>query len=249
MRVLVVDDEPLARQRLERLLLGIDRATVVIQASDGCEAIDRVNQYQPDIVLMDVCMPVMGGLEAAEVLAALASPPAIILCTAYHDYALKAFAVNAIDYLVKPVRQEQLEHALNKAGRVNQLQRQILMQQPGNDSQQARQCIGVSTMAGFILVPVMDIRYFYAKHKYVTMAYCRNGKSEEALLDEPLKALEVEFGQSFIRVHRNALAAEQHIKGVDKHRYYWALQMTNVDIGPRVSRRHLPKLRQFLKQQ
>ena len=119
MKTLVVDDEPLARERMRALLADVDGLEVVGEAGNGREALDAVAKLQPDLLLLDIRMPLMDGLEAARHLGELETPPAIIFCTAYEDHALEAFEANAVDYLVKPVRGDRLQAAVAKARRWN----------------------------------------------------------------------------------------------------------------------------------
>ncbi len=109
MKVLIVDDEPLARERLKILCQEIDKDFELLEAQNGLQAVETVNQYEPDVVLMDIRMPGMGGLEAAQHLMTMDNPPAIIFTTAYDEYALQAFEAQAVDYLLKPIRKDKLQ--------------------------------------------------------------------------------------------------------------------------------------------
>ena len=248
MQVLIVDDEPLARQRLVRLVSDIAGYDVVAEADSGQQAIARVNQHRPDIVLMDIRMPVMDGLQAAKALALLDEPPAVIFCTAYNDYALEAFEANAVGYLLKPVSNDKLAQALEKAQKLNKLQLSSLAEQDEVSQPQQRQYISAKTSKGIELVPIKDIRYFHADHKYVTIVYLQEGRLLEILIDDTLKELEQEFANGFIRIHRNALVAVAHISGLDKADDGFRLRLSDIEQGPLVSRRHMPELRKFLSQ-
>ncbi len=114
MKCLVVDDEPIARVRLKGMLAKIDAQYSVIEAENGEEAIQMCNEYRPQLVLLDIQMPGISGLEVAMHLALMDNPPAVIFITAYNEHALDAFEANAIDYLLKPVRKERLQQALAK---------------------------------------------------------------------------------------------------------------------------------------
>src|SRR5690606_6495275 len=226
MNVLIVDDEPLARDRLKRMVLAIPDHRVVGQAGSGQEAVDLARKYAPDIVFMDVRMPGMDGLAAAQHLAELEVPPAVIFCTAYDDYAVEAFSSQAVGYLLKPVKREDLVSALDRARRVNKAQLAELQQSPAFPGG-GRTHITSRNRRGIDLVPVAEIRMFQADHKYVT-AFHNNG---EALLDETLKELEDEFEGCFVRIHRNALASIPHIEGMDRSsegQYY--LRLNGIDI-------------------
>lgn len=247
MKVLIVDDEPLARARLARLLSALDELQVVAEADNGAHAIELCNQHNPDVVLMDIRMPVMDGLQAAGHLAKGDEPPAVIFCTAYNDYALEAFAANAVDYLLKPVDRNKLQMALGKARKLNRVQLGALT---ANDDQQtaARSHISAKSSRGIELVAVEDIRYFQADQKYVTVCYLQNGELKEVLIDDPLKELEQDFGDRFVRIHRNSLAAIAHIHGLSKTDLGVQLKLADVPEGPAVSRRHLSAVRKLLEQ-
>ncbi|RLA47822.1 MAG: DNA-binding response regulator [Gammaproteobacteria bacterium] len=244
MNILIVDDEPLARERLARMVLLQEGVRVVGQASNGQEAIRLAEKHQPDLVFMDVRMPGMDGLAAAQHLAELEPPPAVVFCTAYGDYAVEAFSSQATGYLLKPVKQADLEQALNHSRRVNKAQLTELQQHPDLSSG-GRTHIAAKTRGGVDLISVGNIRLFQADHKYVT-AYYGDG---EALLDETLKDLEEEFDGRFVRVHRNALVSIGHIKGLVKDldgQYF--VRLNGLDITPQVSRRHATTVRKLIEQ-
>jgi len=237
MRILVVDDEPLARQRLIRLLDGLEGCEVVAEADNGQQAVQQWQQHQTELVLMDIRMPGMDGLAAAQILAQETAPPAIIFCTAYNDYAIEAFEAEAVDYLLKPVTQGKLEKALAKAKRLNQLQLAVL-----EKTEQTPAHISARTANGVELIPVSEIDYFLADQKYVTVYYRQN----EVLIDNPLKELEKQFVGDFIRVHRNALVSITAIRGLERSSEGMRIKLVNVQRGPLVSRRHLPAVRALL---
>ncbi|TAL06147.1 MAG: response regulator transcription factor, partial [Porticoccaceae bacterium] len=212
MNVVIVDDEPLARERLTRMVLALGGFRIIGQAGHGQEAVRMARDLSPDVVLMDVRMPGMDGLAAAQHLAELDPPPAVIFCTAYGDYAVEAFSSQAVGYLLKPVRQADLAAALSRARRINKAQLAELRQLPGMVLD-GRTHITARNRRGLDLVPVAEVALFQADHKYVT-AY--HGDSE-SLLDETLRDLEQEFEGRFIRVHRNALVSISHIEGLDRN--------------------------------
>lgn len=244
MDVLIVDDEPLARERLSRMVLALGGFRVVGQAGNGQEAIKVARETSPDLVFMDVRMPGMDGLAAAQHLAELDPPPAVIFCTAYDDYAMEAFSSEAVGYLLKPVRLPDLETALNRARRVNKAQLAELQQTPGIVLG-GRSHISAKNRRGVELVPVAEVRLFQADHKYVS-AYHPGG---DALLDETLKDLEHEFEGRFIRIHRNALVSISHIEGIEKGQDGLSyVRLKGLDIRPQVSRRHIAPLKKLLEQ-
>ncbi len=244
MKVLIVDDEPLARERLQRMLKALGGYDVVGHAGNGQEAIEQAEKTAPEVVFMDVRMPGMDGIAAAQHLAELDVPPAVVFCTAYDDYAVEAFSSEAIGYLLKPIKKEELGAALERTRRVNKAQLNEL-QQSSFMPAGGRTHITSKSRRGIDLVPVADVCMFQADHKYVT-AYYADG---EALLDETLKELEEEFQGRFVRIHRNALASIPHIDGMDRSpegQYY--VRLRGIDIRPQVSRRHVSALRKLIRQ-
>ena len=240
---MVVDDEPLARDRLSRMISSVSGCELVGQAGNGEQAIAVANENSPDLVFMDVRMPGMDGLAAATHLAAFDPPPAVIFCTAYDDYAVEAFSSEAVGYLLKPVKQVELEQALERARRVNKTQLGELRQSPHMADTGGRTHIASKTRRGIDLIDLANVRLFQADHKYVT-AYHTEG---EALLDETLKDLEAEFENSFVRIHRNALISKVHIEGLERNsdgQYF--VRLSDLDIRPQVSRRHVAPLRKLL---
>jgi two-component system response regulator AlgR len=242
MRVLIVDDEPLARQRLARLLDQIGEHEVVAEAAHGEQAIDLWRQHQPPLVLMDIRMPGVDGLAAARVLSAETTPPAIIFCTAYNDYAVEAFDASAVGYLLKPVNRDKLQQAIAKAQQLNQAQLSALQSELAEDGPDARSHIAARSHQGIELIAVEEIRYFLAEQKYVTVVH----GDGEVLIDDTLKELEQQFAQQFIRVHRNALVAVKHIRGLQKMAEGYRLKLADLEQGPLVSRRHLSEVRALL---
>ncbi|MGB5606729.1 MAG: LytTR family DNA-binding domain-containing protein [Gammaproteobacteria bacterium] len=242
MRILVVDDEALARARMQRMLEAIGGYTVCGEAANGNEALSMTEQSQPDVLLMDIRMPVMDGLEAARHLQVLDQPPAIIFTTAYNDYALPAFETHAVDYLLKPVRQERLADALQHARRLTRAQAAAL--KFAGDSQGARQHICARVRGGLQLIPVGEIRYFQADQKYVTVCTATG----HTLIEETLKSLEDEFAGQFMRIHRNALIAPRYLAGLEKTADgHCRVQLQDVDAALEVSRRHVAAVRKLVK--
>ena len=243
MKVLIVDDEPLARERLARMILIQGGMNIIGQAGNGQEAIRLAEEHRPDVVLMDVRMPGMDGLAAAHHIAELNPPPAVVFCTAYGDYAVEAFSSQATGYLLKPVKQADLEQALLQTRRVNKAQITELQQHPAVLAG-GRSHIAAKNRRGVDLISVGEVRLFQADHKYVT-AYC--GEGVEALLDETLKDLEQEFDGRFVRVHRNALVSIGHISGLvkdsDGQNF---IRLNGLDITPQVSRRHATIVRKLI---
>ena len=210
MRILIVDDEKLARDRLRELLSDIGGSTVVGEAMNGAEAVERTAELNPDVLLMDIRMPGMDGLEAAMHLMGMESPPSVIFTTAYDQHALDAFEVNAVDYLLKPIRKDRLAHALAKARKLTMKQLQEISQ--ARKEPPARTHLSVHLRGNIRLVPIPDVIYFLADSKYVVVRTA----SEEHLVEDSLIHLEQEYGGRFLRVHRNALVATAFIKGIEQ---------------------------------
>ena len=206
MKILIVDDEKPARERLKDLVLEVDAGYELLEAANGLDALRITEEEQPDVVMLDIRMPIMDGLEAAQHMALLTPPPAVVFTTAYDEHALKAFDTNAIDYLLKPIRLERLQTALDRA-RVIQRARLTAVQ----GTSQMRTHIGAIIQGKLQLIPVREIRYFKAEQKYVTVYW----PGHEALIDDSLRVIEEEFGGLFLRVHRNALVAVAHIESLE----------------------------------
>lgn len=242
MKILLVDDESLARQRLRLLLEELKAGEVVAEAGNGQQALSMVQQHQADLVLLDIRMPGMDGIETAQHLSQLETPPAVIFTTAYDDYALRAFEANAVGYLLKPIRQDKLDAAIKVARRLTRAQLQQL--NVGENESGGRTHISAKMGDELRLIPIDDIYYFQAEHKYVTVCY-REG---EVLIEEPLKMLEEEFNERFFRIHRNALVAVQHLALLEKDREgHSRVKFKEIDDSLEVSRRHLPGLRKLIK--
>jgi len=240
MRIMIVDDEQLARDRLSRMIDGFESHEVVGEAGNGIEAVKVASTMQPEVVLMDIRMPGMDGLEAARHIVEIEEPPAVIFCTAYEEHAVEAFDLQAVGYLLKPVRRESLEAALGKAQRVNKAQLAALAE----EQPPRRTHISARTRKGIELIPVDDVRYFQADQKYVTV---RHGEGE-IIIDETLKELEEEFGERFLRVHRNALVAARYIIGLNRQTDgHYQIQLRDVEEPVDISRRHVAVVRKVVK--
>jgi two-component system response regulator AlgR len=240
--VLIADDEPLARERIGRLLDAIPGYHVCGEAADGHEVLTRIAELQPDLLLLDIRMPGMDGMEAAEHIARLEAPPALIFCTAYDHYAMQAFNVHAIAYLLKPVRREALADALNRAGRVNRVQLQSLNErdEPGDEQ------LAVRTYRGTELIDLSAITHCQADHKYVTLHHTGG----ETVTDFTLKELEGSYPRHFLRIHRQSLVGTRYIRGLLRHRDgQHTVELTGDRGLLPVSRRHAAQVRHWLEEQ
>jgi two-component system response regulator AlgR len=210
LKVLIVDDEPPARERLRSLLAEIADVEVIGEAVNGHEALQETHDLAPDVVLLDVRMPGMDGLEAARHLNVLEEPPAVIFTTAYDQYAVEAFDAHAVGYLLKPVRKEQLAASLARAGRVTRAQLQRLAAAAGVER---RSHIAARHREGLRLIPIDEVQYFLADQKYTTVRHV-NG---EDLIEDSLRLLESEFGAAFVRIHRNALVGVKYLERIERN--------------------------------
>ncbi len=227
LKILIVDDEPLARSRLRELLGDIEAQMpnqVVAEAGNGLLALEVLREQAVDVVLADIRMPGMDGIELASHLGRMTSPPAVIFTTAYDNYAVQAFDLNAVDYLLKPVRAQRLLAALQKVPA--QHPDPALLAGIGQEIRGAgRTHLSCHERGRLLLVPVSEVLYFKADLKYVTARTVER----EYLLDEALTHLETEFAERFIRLHRAVLVAKPALAGFEKglaedaDAYGWAL--------------------------
>lgn len=249
LRVLIVDDEAPARQRLRDLLDDVAEGCphcIVAMVGNGVEALRVVEDSAVDVALVDVRMPEMDGIELARHLGALPSPPAVIFVTAYEQYAVEAFELAAVDYLLKPVRAERLAAALQRMpARVKPDPAALaaLAVQP-------RRHFCIHQRGRILLVPVEDVIYFKAELKYVSLRTA----DAEYLLEESLTHLEEEFGSRLLRIHRNCLVARDAIGGAERGEAegsdgQWQLRLRGLEgadgLLP-VSRRQWSQVRQAL---
>ena len=243
MKVLIVDDEIPARQRLIAMLGEVEDCTVAGEAANGREAVETAESLGVDVVLLDIAMPVMDGLEAARHLFRLEPRPAVVFCTAYDEHALAAFEAAAVDYLVKPVRLERLVEALDRARR----QRAAPTAQaapPPPAAQRQRSHLAARMRGSLRLIPIDDVHYLQAEEKYVLV---HHGRGED-LIEESLKSLEIEFADRFQRIHRNCLVANeefQELRRLPDGQVQAILRHGKVPLE--VSRRCVPLLRERLK--
>jgi two-component system response regulator AlgR len=233
MRTLIVDDEPPARERLRRLLEELDDVAVAGEATNGREALEMCARLDPDVVLLDIRMPGMDGIEAARHLNTLDDPPAVIFTTAHDEHALEAFEMQAVGYLLKPVRLEKLARAMRHAARVAGPQLLRLAEQSQLGRRRSQICARLGEQLR--LIPVEDVYYFSAGQKYVTVRH-RGGSD---LIDESLRSLSGEFAPDFVRIHRNSLVALRYVsaveRGADGH---YLVRFKDCDETLPVSRRH-----------
>jgi len=246
--VLIVDDEAPARARLRDLLADIAPEVpnaVLAEAGDGLQALAAIEGRRVDVVLVDIRMPTMDGIELARHLAHLQPPPAVIFVTAYDSYAVQAFELNALDYLLKPVRAQRLAAALQKTRQLRPPAAPVLAQL----QQRARTHLSCHERGRLLLIPLLEVIYLKADLKYVTARTCER----EYLLDESLTQLEQEFSERFIRLHRSVLVAKDAICGFEKNasddaETQWQALLRGVAEKLPVSRRQWPLVKSYARQ-
>lgn len=216
-RTIIADDEELARQRLKKLLGDYpEKITIIGEAENGIQCREMIFRLKPDLIFLDIQMPGMNGFE---VLHKIENPPVIIFCTAYDEFALKAFETNSIDYIVKPVKKERIQKAIEKldllhtnSGKndVLKLIENFIQQTPKKEINS----IPVKLGDRMLFIHIEDISYFSAEEKYVNIFTC-DGK--KYLCDYPLKNLEEKLAEGFLRIQRALLVNVSRIKEIDKH--------------------------------
>jgi two-component system response regulator AlgR len=243
MKVFIADDEAPARERLKELLGDIAEevpTTVVGEARNGLETLERLPETGAELLLLDIQMPGLGGLEVARHLTGLPNPPTVVFVTAHDRHAVEAFELNALDYLLKPVRAERLAAALKKAT-------VPAREQLARAAQNAREYLSVAERNRIVLVPVREIVFLRAEQKYVTL----RTREREHLIEEPLVSLEREFAASFVRIHRNCLVARSAIRGFERgagtdDEPHWLVVLDGLEERLPVSRRQWPALRELV---
>lgn len=233
LEILIIDDEKPARDRLRRLLKAMPQYGIAGEAASGAEALERIRELSPDILLLDISMPGMDGMSLARVLQEGGASPAIVFCTAYQDQALNAFEVEAVDYVVKPLRAERLEKALEKATRYL-----------GDDEEHVKEHFLRSTVGGkVVLTPIQRVICLIAEDKYTTVTH----EKGTTVVDDSLTELENLYPDLFFRVHRNALVSRKHLRGLERTSTGTTqVILTGTDRRPEVSRRNVSSLRKYL---
>jgi len=212
LRVLIVDDEAPARERLKSLLVEIGDFQIAGEAVNGEQALQLSVDLSPDVVLLDVRMPGMDGIEAARQLNSLVEPPAVIFTTAYDEYAINAFDAQAVGYLLKPIRKEKLAAALTQAGRLTRPQLQRIAATT-TETAPKRTHIAARHREGLRLIPMEEIQFFFAEQKYTTVRHLKG----EDLIEDSLRSLEEEFTTAFVRIHRNALVSVKFLERIERN--------------------------------
>jgi two-component system response regulator AlgR len=245
LRIVIADDEAPARSRIRDLLedcAATFALEVVGEAANGRTLIDLLQRTPADVVLLDIRMPEMDGIEAAQHIQKLPDPPSVIFTTAYDAYALKAFELHAVDYLLKPIRLRRLHDALTRVRSITPLSLDVLQQL----TPEARRHLSVQERGRLVLVPVEKILFMRAELKYVTIRTAER----EHLLEESLTRLEQEFHEKFVRIHRSCLVARDHIEsfergGEEGGESGWVVKLRGLDERLPVSRRQQHVMKEF----
>jgi two-component system response regulator AlgR len=233
LNILIIDDETPARDRLRRLVEAIPGCEVAGESGSATDALEQIRKLKPHVLLLDISMPGMDGMSLARVLQEGGASPGVIFCTAYQDQALEAFEQEAVDYLVKPVRAERLEKALEKAKRYL-----------GDGQDQEDDHFLRSTVGGkVILTPIHRVICLLAEDKYTTVVH----EKGSTVIDDSLTDLEHRFPELFFRIHRNALVSRKHIRGLERtSEGHTQVVLSGTDHKPEVSRRNASSLRKLL---
>ena len=245
LRIVIADDEAPARSRIRDLLedcAATFALEVVGEAPNGRALIDLLQRTPADVALLDIRMPEMDGIEAAQHIQKLPDPPSVIFTTAYDAYALKAFELHAVDYLLKPIRLRRLHDALTRVRSITPLSLDVLQQL----TPEARRHLSVQERGRLVLVPVDKILFMRAELKYVTIRTAER----EHLLEESLTRLEQEFHEKFVRIHRSCLVARDHIEsfergGEEGGESGWVVKLRGLDERLPVSRRQQHVMKEF----
>lgn len=244
LKVLIVDDEAHARSRLRTLLAECTepRVDVVGEAANAVQAVEQMQRTGCDLLLLDVRMPGVDGVQLASRLREMGTPPAIVFVTAHAEHAVEAFELEAIDYLTKPVRRERLQQALQKVLRARAAAESGAEQGSGGSEHLIIQERGRSER-----VALSEVVYLKAELKYITV----RTTEKEHIYDGALNDLEQRYPHLFVRVHRNALVARRAVRAVEKHHdpiegEGWMVRLDGVDERLAVSRRQLAAVREAL---
>lgn len=246
MNILIVDDEKPARDRLRQMIDDTAGHTVVGEAGNGQQAVAMATDKNPDIVLLDIRMPGLNGIETAHHLNTLENPPAVIFTTAYDEHAIEAFEAHAVGYVLKPVRRSRLASALDHAVRLAAVTLNEIAVQ--SDIEPRRKHVCARSHGQLKLIPVKDVYLFQADQKYTNVHHSQGHN----LINDSLASLEQEFATDFVRIHRGAMVAVDKIEQLvktpgGKTRVILRNHSQDEDKGLIISRRHLSEVRSRIK--
>jgi two-component system, LytTR family, response regulator AlgR len=245
--VFIVDDESPARHRIKELLSDCSAQLsleLVGEASNGRDALEQLSALHTDVVLVDIRMPQMDGIELAQHLNKLDKPPVIIFTTAYDNYAIQAFEQHAIDYLLKPIRLGRLFEALTRARLAVPVKSEVLQEL----TPEPRKNLSIQERGKILLIPIEKVLFLRAELKYITVRTVER----EYLAEEPLGALEKEFASRFVRIHRNCLVAKDEIESFEKvgeegEESHWTVKLKGLEERLPISRRQQFIVKEFKK--
>ncbi|OGT24157.1 MAG: DNA-binding response regulator [Gallionellales bacterium RIFOXYB12_FULL_54_9] len=244
LKIFIVDDEAPARNRLRELLGDCGEQVVVSgEAANGWAALEKLAMTPVDVVLLDIRMPQMDGIELAQHLQKLNPPPAFIFTTAYDAYAIRAFELHAVDYLLKPIRLSRLSEALSRVRAAKPVAADVLHEL----QQEPRRNLSIHERGRIHLIPVEQVLFLRAEAKYITVRTVER----EYLLEESLTSLEKEFAAHFVRIHRNCLVAKAAIEGFERVGSYegegsgWMVKLAGLPERLAISRRQQHIIRDF----
>ena len=244
LKVFIVDDEPLARNRLKDLLgdCAVELPTELMgEAANGVEALEKLSDLEVEVVLTDIRMPQMDGIELASHLNKMDHAPVIIFTTAYGDYAIQAFEQRAVDYLLKPIRLGRLFEALMRARQAVPVRTEVLQEL----IPEPRKYLSAHERGKIMLIPIEEVSYLRAEMKYVTVRTVER----EYIIEESLAALEKEYAARFVRTHRSCLVAKEAIESLEKdgdeQEGGWQVKLKGLEERLPISRRQLPVVKEL----
>ncbi|WP_028453924.1 LytR/AlgR family response regulator transcription factor [Chitinilyticum litopenaei] len=245
LRIFLVDDELPALNRLQDILADCQHEfphVVVGTATNGMTTLSQLVEHPADVIILDIQMPQMSGIEVARKLLELPHPPAVIFATAFEDYGVAAFDVRAVDYLLKPIRHDRLLVALHRVLDLQQPRASGIRQ---DADEHGRTHFTVSERGRVHLVPVADACYLKAEQKYITL----RTREREYLLEDSLTRLEEEFADRFVRIHRNCLVAREAVAGFERvpggGESHWVVLLRDLPERLAVSRRQQHVIKEF----
>lgn len=241
-KVILIDDEPLARQLIRGFLQAYPQVEVVAECSDGFEGFKAIQEYNPDLIFLDVQMPRVNGFEMLEL---VDEPPAVIFTTAFDEYAIKAFEAHAIDYLLKPILKERFTKAMQKwLLQVENKQIQPLAPVLQNDVYEGYQHRIVVKDNGLIrIIPAQDIHYLEANDDYVKIVTKDGSYLKKSTLSHIEQSLDP---QQFVRVHRSYLVPVGQLLRIEPYEKESHIALLQCGAKIMVSKSGMAKLKTLL---
>jgi DNA-binding LytR/AlgR family response regulator len=247
LRTLIVDDEPVARQVLREELEQLDGVEIVSEASNGVDALTEIRQKKPDLVLLDLHMPEMGGFDVVSNLKATGEAPAVVIVTAWDQHAIRAFEAGAIDYLLKPITQERLAEAVDRVSRLRPraAAQQLESLKAAAEAQHTGVTRKIVARSGdeYLLLNANEVLAFQAEGELVWIIT----EKKRYLATQTLRVLQERLrNSSFRRIHRNALVNVNHVRKMSTmSSQRWLVTLTN-NLEFIVSKRQASSVRELL---